>query len=249
MGSLVALAFLFPAATERLARAAGYAVCHQWPEHSFAAAGQTFPLCARCTGTYAGALLTLSLVGLARRGKAADWPGKPALAVLAAGYLWMVVDGVNSFVDVLTAGQTHLYAPSNAIRFVTGGFNGMVMVGIGYPLLSYILWKDWASAPVFRSMAEPLAVLAGLGLMLAAIGASTEALVPAFSLMALAGIALLFTGINSALWLLVRRRERLAQTLGDALPALAVGLALTVSELAVVGLGRMFLEKYLLRLG
>ena len=38
--------------------AAGSVVCHQRPERSFEVGGQPFPVCARCTGIYAGAALT-----------------------------------------------------------------------------------------------------------------------------------------------------------------------------------------------
>jgi Predicted membrane protein (DUF2085) len=46
---------------------AGRVVCHQRPERSFVAAGHPLPVCARCTGIYAGAslacLLALALPG------------------------------------------------------------------------------------------------------------------------------------------------------------------------------------------
>jgi len=34
----------------------GYAVCHRLEGHSFTIAGRQLPLCARCTGTFIGAL-------------------------------------------------------------------------------------------------------------------------------------------------------------------------------------------------
>ena len=40
-------------------RALGYAVCHQLEERSFCVHGVCSPLCARCTGMYLGAMLSL----------------------------------------------------------------------------------------------------------------------------------------------------------------------------------------------
>ena len=38
---------------------AGAVVCHQKAERSFSLAGQPLPVCARCTGIYVGAALTV----------------------------------------------------------------------------------------------------------------------------------------------------------------------------------------------
>lgn len=243
----VVAAFLFPDAVLRLARAAGYAVCHQWPEHSFVADGHAYPLCARCTGTYFGALAALAFIWATGRGKAGDWPAKSALIVLIVGFAAMAVDGINSFADAITAGRMHLYDPSNALRFATGEFNGLVLVSIGYPLLNYVLWKDWESMPVLRNAGEVLAVAAVTGVSLFMIEAA-DAMLPLFALMSLIGILLLFTGINTTLWLVLARRERRAESLRDALPHLRVGLCMALGELILIGLGRGALENYLLRL-
>jgi uncharacterized membrane protein len=241
----LAAAFVLPDVTLFAARKVGYAVCHQWPEHSFAAGGQVFPLCARCTGTYFGALAAMVFIWAAGRGKAGDWPPKAVLVSLAAGFALMAVDGVNSFIDVSTAGQTHLYVPSNALRFVTGGFNGLMLVSIGYPLLNYVLWKDWEPKPILRNSGELLALIAAVLVGLGA--AQGDALLPAVALLNLAGILLLFTGINTALWLVLTRRERRAATFRDALPHLGVGLCMALGELLLFGIARSALESYLLK--
>ena len=46
--------------------AAGHVVCHQIPVRSFQHWGAVFPVCARCTGIYAGAALTACAVFLTR---------------------------------------------------------------------------------------------------------------------------------------------------------------------------------------
>ena len=40
----------------------GFAICHQIPERSFVLGGHQLPLCARCTGTFLGAVLGLAAI-------------------------------------------------------------------------------------------------------------------------------------------------------------------------------------------
>jgi len=246
IGAAVVAAFLFPDAALQLARAAGYSVCHQWPEHSFAVGGVSLPLCARCTGTYFGALAALGLIWAARRGKAGDWPPRGVLAVLGVGFAWMIVDGANSFADVLSRGALHLYPPTNTLRFITGGLSGMAMVGVGYPLLSIVLWAEHSRTPTLRNLGETAALWAILAVGAWALSTGAGALLPLFSALSLAGILLLFAGANAALWILFRRREGRAATPAQAWPALGAGLFLTVGELLLIRVGRSLLERYLL---
>jgi uncharacterized membrane protein len=51
---------------------AGHGICHQRPERSFVLAGQPMPVCARCTGLYAGGAFGLLVWGLRRRAAAPD---------------------------------------------------------------------------------------------------------------------------------------------------------------------------------
>jgi Predicted membrane protein (DUF2085) len=46
---------------------AGGAICHQRPERSFHAGDRAYPVCARCTGLYAGVPFGLALILLRRR--------------------------------------------------------------------------------------------------------------------------------------------------------------------------------------
>lgn len=66
---------------------AGRVVCHQRPERSFVSAGHPLPVCARCTGVYAGAPLAclfalLAPAGRLRRGWA--WTGTRRGVLIAA---------------------------------------------------------------------------------------------------------------------------------------------------------------------
>jgi hypothetical protein len=74
---------------------AGRVVCHQRPERSFVAAGHPLPVCARCTGIYAGAplacLLALALPGARGRRLWAWTRTKPGIFVAALPTLVSVV--------------------------------------------------------------------------------------------------------------------------------------------------------------
>lgn len=233
----VAAALVFPDAALVVAQKAGYTVCHQWPEHSFVVAGIVFPMCARCTGMYTGAIAALAFIWFARRSKAGDWPPKTALVILGVGFGLMAADGLNSFADALSGGTTHLYPPSNALRFITGWFNGLAIVSIGYPLLCYLLWNNWEGKPVLNSAKETLALGASAFAVLLLVQ-NVSALAPVFWLLGLFGILLLFTGINMALWVILMRKERRANHLREALPAIAAGICMALVELMAIGLSR-----------
>ena len=76
-----ALFFLAPQGFWSKLSAIGYSVCHQIPERSFFAHTHQFPLCARCTGMYLGALLSLLFHFF--RGRQSEFPPPALLAVLA----------------------------------------------------------------------------------------------------------------------------------------------------------------------
>lgn len=238
---LVAAAFAFPHGTLAAARAVGYSVCHQWPEHSLAADGTAFPLCARCTGTYFGALAVLAFAWATGRTKAGTWPPRSVALLLAAGLALMALDGSNSFVAELTDGRVRLYAPGNALRYATGVLSGMAMVGFGYPLLNAVLWRDWADASVLRRPREVIGLAVAAWAMLPVTRAAW--LLPLVSLLTLAGIGLMFTGVNAALWLVLARREERASAFRDALPALAAGFVMASGEILLIRVARMALER------
>ena len=92
--------------------AVGSIVCHQRPERSFHLWGAQLPVCARCTGIYAGAIAGALLPLRGRIGRA-GWflalAASPALASLA--YEWI-------------AGST----PSNMVRAATGVLLGAAVM-------------------------------------------------------------------------------------------------------------------------
>jgi uncharacterized membrane protein len=68
--------------------ATGALVCHQRPDRSFHLAGRALPVCARCTGVYAGAALASPIALLAA---AASLAGSRARAIALAAALPTIV--------------------------------------------------------------------------------------------------------------------------------------------------------------
>lgn len=94
----------------------GSAICHQRPERSFYLFAQQLPVCARCTGLYAGAALSAVLYLVFLRTPASDPP--PAVPTGAARLMLALaaVPMVTSLVYEWTTGDV----PSNMLRAGTG---------------------------------------------------------------------------------------------------------------------------------
>jgi len=139
----VSLAFLLimPGGALTYADMIGYAVCHRMESHSFAVANRQLPLCARCSGTFIGALL--GLLGQAvvlRRHRALEFPPPIIIVILAAFMLLWAADGLNSYLT-LFPNPLNLYQPQNWLRLTTGSLNGLALSALIYPVFNFTLWK------------------------------------------------------------------------------------------------------------
>src|SRR6516165_10596418 len=99
--------------------AAGGVVCHQLPNRSFLLWGHALPVCARCTGIYAGAAAA-ALVALAARRRACG-------AFASGTRLWMLVGAAFPNAATLAYEWTSGAAPSNGIRAAAGFVLGAVV--------------------------------------------------------------------------------------------------------------------------
>ncbi len=91
----------------------GSFVCHQLPERSFQLFGAQMPVCARCTGIYAGAAAA-SLVALVRpKRDALEWRGTSRLRLALLG---STVPALATLIYEWTTGS----APTNLVRALSG---------------------------------------------------------------------------------------------------------------------------------
>ena len=121
--------------------AIAYAVCHRAPSHSFFVHDHQFPLCARCTGMYLGALGSPSVS--TQQGRRQEFPSKSVLIPLGVFFLFFAVDGVNSMLSF--GSGSFLYTPSIWLRLISGVGMGWGIAALLVPSFHQTVW--WTPSP------------------------------------------------------------------------------------------------------
>ncbi len=215
----------------------GYAVCHRIPSRSFAIAGRQLPLCARCTGTFVGALLGLAGQGLIlRRHRAAAFPSPSVLVFLVGFFLIWAFDGLNSYMTLVNG--PHLYEPRNWLRLSTGALQGLVLSALVYPAFNLTLWRHPSNQRAIRHPGE-LGVLVLLeGCLVSLVLTRHWLLLYPLALLSAAGVLTMLGIVNATLALLIVRRENTADTWQDAIGPLLIGLTISIVQVGVIDLIR-----------
>jgi uncharacterized membrane protein len=194
------------------ADAVGYAICHRIGERSFHIGERQLPLCARCTGEFyvAGISLLFFTIASPRKSGMPGWKlGAPLLFFLAA----FGIDGTNSFLYLLkqTSGGAldqipNLYIPNNTLRLLTGSGMGIALASILYPAFNQSAWID---ADPGRALSwKKLGVLVGLILLidLAILTENPVVLYP-IAILSVLGVLALLILVFSMVWILIMRQE------------------------------------------
>ncbi len=108
-------------------------VCHQHPERCLEIGGRLLPLCARCTGIYAGFLLAFLAVWIySARNR---FPGCEKQVCLLAGFILLafIAEGFLSWKNLACAG--------NNLRFLSGLYGGASLGILVFHLLNSLLTK------------------------------------------------------------------------------------------------------------
>ncbi len=100
----------------------GGIVCHQLPERSFHLWAAQLPVCARCTGIYAGAAVC-ALAPVARAFQASEGRSAESLALRRAVLVAAAMPSLATLIYEWTTGDV----PSNWIRFAAGLPLGVVV--------------------------------------------------------------------------------------------------------------------------
>jgi uncharacterized membrane protein len=194
------------------ADAIGYAVCHRIGERSFHIGDRQLPLCARCTGEFYAAGISLLFFSLAspRKSGMPGWKlGAPLLLFLIA----FGIDGSNSYLYLLKStsggaleGIPNLYVPNNTLRLFTGSGMGVALASILYPAFNQSAWKK--VDPDRALTWKKLGILIGIILLvdLAVLTESPLVLYPVAAVSVLGVLALLIL-VFSMVWLLMMRQE------------------------------------------
>jgi uncharacterized membrane protein len=223
---------------------AAYAVCHRIAERSFTFAGRPLPLCARCSGTYLGAVAGLIVIAARGRRRAARLPAPAILAMLGVFLLAWAVDGFNSSLTLIP-GLPRLYEPSNLLRLITGTLEGLVIAAVVLPVANLTIWASpdpRRSVGSWRDLGWMLVAAAGV---IALVNSAWPPLL--YPLAILSGLAILgLVGlVNAMLALIVMRREGVATRPREVLFPLLLGVALAAIELSAIGLARAALTERL----
>jgi uncharacterized membrane protein len=213
----------------------GAGVCGQIPSHSFIIGGRQLPLCARCTGTYLGALLGFLGLAALRRWRASGLPPSEVLASLVGFIVLWGIDGLNSFL-ALFPNAPHLYEPHNLLRLITGILNGLALSIIVYPVFNFLLWKESNTERVIRNFYELGYLLIPAALLAWIVQTQATFLLYPVATLSILGVLAMLTLINTMIVLIVTRRESKAESWHDAFFPLLLGMLATFLELGTLGL-------------
>ncbi len=136
---------------------------HPDTTHSFFLDGHQSVVCARNTGLYCGAFLTVAWAWVSGRGRGDGFPPLRVGLALALMVGVMVADGLDSFVADL--GYTPAYEPNNLVRLATGLLAGAAVAAYVLPAINSLLWRRPDPRPLlpgYRALAVLLACLAPL---------------------------------------------------------------------------------------
>jgi len=194
------------------ADAVGYAICHRIDERSFQIGDRQLPLCARCTGEFYAAgisLLFFAIVSPKKSGMPGWKLGAPLLLFLVA----FGIDGTNSYLYLLkstTGGALenipNLYVPNNTLRLFTGSGMGIALASILYPAFNQSAWKD--SDPSRALDWKKLGILIGIVLLMnfAVLTDNPVVLYP-IAILSVLGVLALLIMVFSMVWILMMRQE------------------------------------------
>lgn len=242
---LVLAGFLFITPSGLLGKAdgIGYAVCHRIDERSFHIFGRQLPLCARCTGEFNAAAVSLLFMGFVSK-KRAGLPRKSILALLVVFFLAFAIDGSNSYLYLLKTAMgrfeniPNIYVPNNTLRLLTGTGMGLAMAAMLYPVVNQTLWRevddrlslDW----------KEFGILVGI-LLVVDIGILTESpiiLYPA-AIFSVLGVLALLSMVFSMVWVILMRQENSFQRLQQLWLLMAAGLTMALLMISLIDLLRL----------
>lgn len=214
----------------------GSAVCHQIPSHGYHVDGHALPLCARCTGMYFGALVTLAFHARLHP-RAIGLPRPWVLITLVLFIFAWAGDGLNSFLSTFSA-LPHLYSPENILRLITGALMGITIGTFIYVVFNSLFWAAPLPDPILASPREFLALLGLNGLLVLMVQSEWAPLLYLLNGVTILAILSLHTTLMSALIVSLRRA---APTLQTARVSAALGLFVALSYLSAIALMRMAL--------
>ena len=219
------------------ADAVGYAICHRIDGHSFHLGSRQLPLCARCTGTFLGAVLGVVAMFVMRRRRAGRLPPVPVLAAAAFFIIAMGIDGVNSYLSFFP-GLPHLYEPRNWLRLVTGMFEGVALSLLVWPIFNQTIWRVWEDRPAVANLRELGYIAAAAVVVIGLVLTGNAWVVYPLALLSAGGVMMMLTLLDTIILLIIVRRENRVENWKAAVLPLLAGATLALAQVAAIDAGR-----------
>lgn len=233
-----ALFFLAPQDFWSKLSAIGYSVCHQIPERSFFAHTHQFPLCARCTGMYLGALLSLLFHFF--RGRQSEFPPPALLAVLALVFLAFAFDGLNSFAQAFIP-LTAPYQTTNLIRLITGFGTGICIGAVLGPVFNQSVWSDAQPGAALDSFPRLLGLVGAATLLGWAVYAGPDWLKAPLAVLSALAVVFVLTLAYTVLAVMLLGRANQHKSWWELRLPLAVGLCTALAQILLLDVLRLLL--------
>ena len=221
----------------------GYAVCHRIGERSFHVDERQLPLCARCTGEFYSAGITLLFYSIFSKRKS-GMPGWKLGAPLLLFLLAFGLDGSNSYLYLLKQTSPgaldaipNLYIPNNTLRLFTGSGMGIALASILFPAFNQSAWKTPDPAPALTW--KKLGMLIG-GVVLIDLAVLTEHPVVLYpiAIASVLGVLALLISVFSVAWMLIMRQENVFDSLPQMWMPFLAGTTLTFLMITAIDLLR-----------
>jgi uncharacterized membrane protein len=212
-----------------------YAVCHRITSHSFTIAGRQLPLCARCSGTFLGALTGFfGQAWVLRRRRAVELPSPLVTVVLAGFFLLWAADGLNSYLT-LFPNAPHAYEPRNWLRLATGALNGLLISALVYPVFNFTFWRQPVPERAIRDLRDLGVLLLLEAAMVGLVLTRWRFLLVPLALLSAVGVSGLLTSVNSVLLLTLVRRENAVSNWREAAIPLLAGFTVSLIQIMAIG--------------
>ena len=221
----------------------GYAVCHRIDERSFHIFGQQLPLCARCTGEFYAAGITLLFLSLVSP-KKSGMPGWKLGAPLIVFFLAFGIDGSNSYLYLLKQTSQgaldnipNLYVPNNTLRLFTGSGMGIALASVLYPAFNNSAWKSHDPSPAldWKKLGALIGIIFILDLLI--LTEQTAILYPV-AILSVLGVLSLLIIVFSMVWVLLMREENAYEKLSQMWMPFLAGTTLALLMITVIDLLR-----------
>ncbi len=218
--------------------AIGYAVCHQAPARSFLIGERPTPLCARCSGTFLGALL--GIVYLLRQGRRGEIPPFKIGLVLILFVAAFGLDGVNSF-SHLIPGFPFLYQSQNWLRLATGTGMGLGIAAVLVPVFNQAVWIDYTEQPALGEWRHFGILLAAGSALALGIYSQNPLLIYPLAVLSGLGVMMILTMVYTVIWVLFSKTENRYHTINELWVALLAGFLTALLQISLIDAGRFLL--------